>query len=55
MKRIVAILLALALIAPVFAQAPVVPALKGKKVEVVIWTHEDPARTTLEKDRKSVV
>ncbi len=49
MKRIVAILLALVLIAPVFAQAPTVSALKGKKVEVVIWTHEDPARTTLEK------
>jgi multiple sugar transport system substrate-binding protein len=49
MKRIVAILLSLVLIAPVFAQAPTVSALKGKKVEVVIWTHEDPARTTLEK------
>ncbi len=49
MKRIVAILLALALVAPVFAQAPTVAALKGKKVEIVIWTHEDAARTTLEK------
>lgn len=49
MKRFVAVLLAIALVAPVFAQAPTVSALKGKKVEVVIWTHEDVARTTLEK------
>jgi len=49
MKRLVAILLALALVAPAFAQAPTVAALKGKKVEVVIWTHEDAARTALEK------
>ncbi|OHD27193.1 MAG: ABC transporter substrate-binding protein [Spirochaetes bacterium GWB1_59_5] len=49
MKRFVAVLLAIVLVAPVFAQAPTVSALKGKKVEVVIWTHEDVARTALEK------
>ncbi|PKL26453.1 MAG: ABC transporter substrate-binding protein [Spirochaetae bacterium HGW-Spirochaetae-3] len=49
MKRLVAILLAVALVAPAFAQAPTVSALKGKKVEIVIWTHEDSARTALEK------
>lgn len=49
MKRLVAVLLAIALVAPAFAQAPTVAALKGKKVEVTIWTHEDPARTALEK------
>ncbi|MDX9899036.1 MAG: extracellular solute-binding protein [Spirochaetia bacterium] len=49
MKRILAIVLAAALVAPAFAQAPTVAALKGKKVELVIWTHEDQARTALEK------
>lgn len=53
MKRIklavVAALIALAIVAAVFAQAPTVAALKGKKVDLVIWTHEDPARTPLEK------
>lgn len=49
MKRIVAVLIALAVAAPLFAQAPTVSALKGKKVEIVIWTHEDKARTELEK------
>lgn len=49
MKRFVAILLAFAIIAPAFAQAPTISVLKGKKVEVVIWTHEDPNRTALEK------
>jgi len=49
MKRIVASLLAIALVASAFAQAPTVSALKGKKVEIVIWTHEDAARTSLEK------
>ncbi|HOZ72037.1 MAG TPA: extracellular solute-binding protein [Spirochaetales bacterium] len=49
MKRFVAILLAAALVAPAFAQAPTVSALKGKTVEVVVWTHEDSARTALEK------
>ncbi len=49
MKRFVAVLLAIALVVPAFAQAPTVSALKGKKVELTIWTHEDPARTALEK------
>ncbi len=49
MKRIIAAALALALAAPLFAQAPTVKALNGKKVELTIWTHEDPNRTALEK------
>ncbi|GAB1432806.1 extracellular solute-binding protein [Spirochaetota bacterium] len=49
MKRIIAFLLVLAIALPLFAQAPAVAALKGKKVEVVIWTHEDANRTALEK------
>jgi len=42
-------MLAALLVAPAFAQAPTVRALKGKKVELVVWTHEDQARTALEK------
>jgi len=49
MKRLIAATLALAVAAPIFAQAPTVAALKGKKVELTIWTHEDPNRTALEK------
>jgi multiple sugar transport system substrate-binding protein len=50
MKRIVSLslLLALALGAAV-AQAPVVAALKGKKVEITLWTHEDANRMPMEK------
>jgi len=49
MKRIAAAILVIALTLPAFAQAPVVSGLKGKSVEVTIWTHEDKARTALEK------
>ena len=51
MKRIAsaALLCALAF-APLFAQpAPAVPELKGKNVEISIWTHEDANRAPLEK------
>jgi len=50
MKRIVSLslLLALALGAAV-AQAPSVAALKGKKVEITLWTHEDANRMPMEK------
>jgi multiple sugar transport system substrate-binding protein len=50
MKRIVSLslLLALALGAAV-AQAPTVAALKGKKVEITLWTHEDANRMPMEK------
>jgi multiple sugar transport system substrate-binding protein len=34
---------------PLAAQAPTVSELKGKKVEVTIWTHEDANRAPLEK------
>lgn len=49
MKRFVAAALLACLAVGAFAQAPVVAALKGKKVEITIWTHEDPNRTALEK------
>ncbi len=49
MKRILTAILVIALSLPVLAQAPTVPELKGKSVELTIWTHEDPARTALEK------
>ncbi len=49
MKRIAAAILAVVLVLPALAQAPVVPGLKGKSVELTIWTHEDKARTALEK------
>jgi len=49
MKRFAAAILAIALALPALAQAPVVPGLKGKSIELTIWTHEDKARTTLEK------
>ena len=50
MKRIISLslLLALALGAAV-AQAPTVAALKGKKVEITLWTHEDVNRMPMEK------
>lgn len=50
MKRIAFALLALAFVAAsLSAQAPVVPELKGKTVEITIWTHEDVNRTAIEK------
>ncbi|MBP7096883.1 MAG: extracellular solute-binding protein, partial [Spirochaetia bacterium] len=49
-KRIAFALLALAFVAAsLSAQAPVVPELKGKTVEITIWTHEDVNRTAIEK------
>jgi multiple sugar transport system substrate-binding protein len=41
--------LALGVAAPLLAQAPAVAELKGKTVEITIWTHEDANRTPLEK------
>jgi multiple sugar transport system substrate-binding protein len=49
MKLVAASILALALVAPLAAQAPAVAALKGKTVEITFWTHEDVNRTPLEK------
>jgi multiple sugar transport system substrate-binding protein len=50
MKRIASLVLLAALVsAPLLAQAPVVKELKGKTVEITMWTHEDPNRTPLEK------
>ncbi|HOX17499.1 MAG TPA: extracellular solute-binding protein [Spirochaetales bacterium] len=50
MKRIAFALLALAFVAAsLSAQAPAVPELKGKTVEITIWTHEDVNRTAIEK------
>jgi len=49
-KRIAFALLALAFVAAsLSAQAPAVPELKGKTVEITIWTHEDVNRTAIEK------
>jgi multiple sugar transport system substrate-binding protein len=43
-------LLAAAAAAPLFSQAaPVVPELRGKNVEITIWTHEDANRAPLER------
>jgi multiple sugar transport system substrate-binding protein len=41
--------LALGVALPAAAQAPSVAELKGKAVEITIWTHEDANRTPLEK------
>ena len=49
MKRILALALAASMAIGLAAQAPAVPELKGKSVEVTIWTHEDANRTPLEK------
>jgi len=53
MKRIAIlasiVALALATAAPIVAQAKAIPELKGKTVEITIWTHEDANRTPLEK------
>ncbi len=50
MKRIAGIALLAALAAAsLFAQAPTVAELKGKNVEITVWTHEDANRTPLEK------
>jgi multiple sugar transport system substrate-binding protein len=50
MKKAVFLALAAAIaLAPLGAQAPTVSELKGKKVEINLWTHEDANRTPLEK------
>ncbi len=50
MKRVLAscLVLAIACLAAV-AQAPVVPGLKGKTLEINFWTHDDANRAPLEK------
>lgn len=49
MKRLTAMILAMIVAASVSGQAPTVSVLKEKRGQVVIWTHEDEARTALEK------
>jgi multiple sugar transport system substrate-binding protein len=46
---LIAALAAGALAAPLAAQAPTVAALKGQKVKLTLWTHEDVNRMPLEK------
>jgi multiple sugar transport system substrate-binding protein len=49
-KRIAAFaILAALVLGTAAAQAPVISELKGKTVEITIWTHEDSNRTPLEK------
>jgi len=51
MKRTITVLLLAAFAASVaFAQAPTVPGLKGKKIEIVFWTHDDANRNPMEKE-----
>lgn len=50
MKRIAALaLIALSVAVPLLAQSAAVSDLKGKKIEINLWTHEDANRTPLEK------
>jgi multiple sugar transport system substrate-binding protein len=50
MKRIAAFaLIALSVAVPLLAQSAAVSDLKGKKIEINLWTHEDANRTPLEK------
>ncbi len=50
MKRAIALfVLAIAIIASVPAQTPVVPGLGNKKITINLWTHEDPNRSIIEK------
>ncbi len=50
MKKVTITLLLIALAASVaFAQAPTVPSLKGKSIEINMWTHDDANRGPLEK------
>lgn len=48
-KLIVSIVLAAIAASVAFAQAPVVPGLKGKNIEINMWTHDDANRGPLEK------
>ena len=53
MKRLLcgmlAAILAFGVLAPVASQATAIPELKGKTIELTIWTHEDANRSALEK------
>jgi multiple sugar transport system substrate-binding protein len=50
MKRTVAFILMAALAASIaIAQAPKVPGLAGKKIEISLWTHDDVNRSAIEK------
>jgi multiple sugar transport system substrate-binding protein len=50
MKRTaIVIFLIVAAASIAFAQAPVVPGLKGKNIEISLWTHDDANRGPLEK------
>ena len=50
MKKAIALcVLAIAILASVPAQAPVVPGLGSKKITINLWTHEDPNRSVIEK------
>lgn len=50
MKRILAtLILASIAFGATFAQAPAIPELKGKNVEITLWTHEDVNRMAIEK------
>jgi len=48
-KATVMLLLALIIVSAAMAQAPVVPALKGKTIEINFWTHDDANRAPMEK------
>ncbi|MCX7023341.1 MAG: extracellular solute-binding protein [Spirochaetes bacterium] len=48
MKRMAALAAFAIFAASAFAQAPVIPELKGKAMEITIWTHEDPNRVPIE-------
>ena len=53
MKRSISVMILAALafgaVATLSAQAPTIPELKGKTVEISLWTQEDPNRAPLEK------
>jgi multiple sugar transport system substrate-binding protein len=50
MKKVMVCLFLLAIVAVVVvAQAPTVPGLKGKNIEISLWTHDDANRGPLEK------
>ena len=50
MRRMLStLLIALLALYALTAQAPTISALKGKKVQLTLWTHEDANRTPLEK------
>ena len=53
MKRLLtgmlAVILVFGALVPAVAQAKAIPELKGKSVEITVWTHEDPNRSAIEK------